>query len=122
MSDDSSSYFTQTFDPSVYRLSAIKKAAYRFGDRGAGIVDTLPDGHIRVVFAARNRSDSLDELKVDFCNEVLDQELRETIAAETSQVRDLLLAQAFSGISVTDSASESADFESDPLKISQSQV
>jgi len=41
-----------------------------------------------------------DEAAGQFCNEVLDQELREEIAAETRGVRDLLLAHAFSKTSL----------------------
>jgi len=32
----------------------------------------------------------------DFCNEVLDQELRERVVREMTGIRNLLLAQAFS--------------------------
>jgi hypothetical protein len=48
----------------------------------------------------------------EFCNEVLDQELRETIAEETAGIRNLLLAQAFSKTSLIDPELETADYDS----------
>ncbi|MCA9059945.1 MAG: hypothetical protein KDA85_15665, partial [Planctomycetaceae bacterium] len=48
---------------------------------------------------------------------VLHEDLREMIAEETKVVRDILLAQAFSGLSMTDPDGETADFRKDPLGI-----
>jgi hypothetical protein len=58
----------------------------------------------------------------DFRNEILDQDLRESIAEETAQVRNLLLVQAFSGLSVTDTVADTADYGDDPLGIGRSQT
>ena len=53
-----------------------------------------------------------DETAGQFCNEVLDQELREEIASESRGVRDLLLAHAFSKTSLIDSEMETAEYNS----------
>jgi hypothetical protein len=53
---------------------------------------------------------------------VLDQELRETVAEETKSVRDLLLAQTFSGLSLVDPVGENADYHDDPLVIAARQT
>ena len=53
----------------------------------------------------------------DFPNQVLDQDLRESIAEETKSVRDLILAQAFSGLPILDPLGETADFRGDILAI-----
>jgi len=107
--------FQTSFDQSLFRLSAIQKAVYRFSDRffiemavvGNSVLVTLrPKAKSAVV-------DPTDELK----NEVLDQELREVVADETARVRDLLLAQAFSPVSLIDRVGETANFEEDPLEI-----
>ncbi len=52
-----------------------------------------------------------------FPAEVMEQELRESIALETKSVRELLLAQAFSGLALISPEMESADFRDDPLGI-----
>lgn len=111
-----------TFDARVFRLDAVKKAGYRFADRCSVAIDSPCDGKIRVVLTMKSATTSCGAVEGDFRNEVLDQELRESVALETVRVRDLLLAQAFSGISVIDSVGETADYRTDPLGIARSQV
>ena len=106
--------FVARFDRNVYRLTAVKKAAYKYG----GTFDVLieeTDGFVSVSLRPVS-SNSDPEGAVDrFCNEVLDQELREEIAAETNGVRDLLLAHAFSKTSLIDSELETSDYEQTSL-------
>lgn len=109
-------------DPRVYRLSAIKKAAYRFGDRCFVQIETTDDGPIRVTLSTKSDTVTLDTLAGDFRNELLDQDLRESIAEETEGVRNLLLAHAFSGLSLADPVAETADFREDPLAIGRPQA
>lgn len=83
-----------------YRLSAIKKAAYRFADRFTAILGS-PE-HDRIPLVLRFRPGIADaaaqECVRQFFQELLDQELREHIADETSAVRTLILAHAFSNV------------------------
>jgi His-Xaa-Ser system protein HxsD len=110
-------------DSRVFRLSAVKKAAYRLGDRFyAGIqVDPEPENTIRVTLTAKTDRVSLETIEGEFRNELLDQDLREMIAEETEGVRNLLLAQAFSGVSLTGDDADAADYRNDPLRIGPSQ-
>ena len=101
-----------TFDSTVYRLSAIKKAAYKFG----GLFHILIEQHDQVTDVRMKPKESnapIDTLVGDFCNEVLDQDLRETVAEETVGVRNLLLAQAFSKTSLIDSEMETAEYDTE---------
>ncbi len=109
-------------DPHVYRLSAVKKAAYRIGDRCYAQIETVSDDLIQVRLKAKSETHSDQALEGEFRNELLDQELREAIAEETAGIRNLLLAQAFSGASLTASASDTADHRDDPLGIARSQT
>jgi hypothetical protein len=61
-------------------------------------------------------------LEGNFRNELLDQDLRESIADQTERVRNLLLAQAFSGLAPTDAAADTADYRDDPLDIGRSET
>ena len=100
-----------TFDTSVYRLSAIKKAAYKFGGHFYALVEQHE--HITEVrLRPKESCASPDTLAGEFCNEVLDQELRETIAEETAGIRNLLLAQAFSKTSLIDPELETGEYDS----------
>jgi His-Xaa-Ser system protein HxsD len=101
-----------TFDSKVYRLSAIKKAAYKFG----GLFHILIEQHeyaTEVRMKPKESSAPIDKLVGEFCNEVLDQELRETVAEETAGIRNLLLAQAFSKTSLIDPAMETAEYDTE---------
>jgi His-Xaa-Ser system protein HxsD len=116
------SEITVTVDPQVFRLSAVKKAAYRLGDRCFVQIEVLSEGSIQVRLTAKSEKVPLHTLEGDFRNELLDQDLRESIAEETERVRNLLLAQAFSGLSLTDTVADTADYRDDPLGIGQSQT
>jgi His-Xaa-Ser system protein HxsD len=104
-------------DPKIYRLSAIKKAAYKFGDRCHVIIATDDHSMIRVTMYAKVGVHDAGTLAGELQNEILDQELREVVAAETEGVRNVLLAQAFSETSLLDPLGDSGDADADPLGI-----
>jgi His-Xaa-Ser system protein HxsD len=93
-----------SLDLRSYRLTAIKKAAYRFADRFTAIL--APPAQDRVSVALRFRSGTSDaaarEIVRQFFQELLDQELRELVAAETNAIRTLILAQAFSNLDLVE--------------------
>lgn len=105
------------FDTSVYRLTAIKKAAHKFGDRFHILIRPAREGRVEAVLKAKTALADPERVAGEFCNEVLDQELRELIAQETQAVRDLILAHAFSKTSLLSTESEQADYHTDPLRI-----
>ena len=106
-----------SFDTSVYRLNAIKKAAYRFGDCCFVQISLIADREAEVTLQCKSLVVDLDRFAGEFVNEVLDQELREVVATETAAIRNLLLAQAFSATSLVDQSGETADYRSDPMGI-----
>jgi His-Xaa-Ser system protein HxsD len=120
--DAAVSQITVTVDPNVYPLSVVKKAAYRLGGRCFVHIEAPPGGDIRVTLTARPGDPAPETLVGEFDNHLLDQDLRESIAQETERVRNLILAQAFSGLSLTDAAADSADYCDDPLGIGRSQA
>lgn len=86
-----------TFDPAVFSIEAVKTACHRFLDRFTSdieICDTKIVCHLsfddKVSEATLNAQ--LDGLK----REVLDQDLRLKLKAETEPIRNLILAHAFS--------------------------
>jgi len=105
-----------TFDLSLYRLSAIQKAAYRFTGPFSVELDRVTESQVRVTLVPRPGIPQTIE-PTTLPNEVLDQELRELVADETRGVRELLLAQALSNLPLTDPVGENADYHDDPLKI-----
>ena len=85
------------FDDRVFSLDSIKKAAYRYIDKFS--VDfSIFEGHIhcKLNFSPKIKPESAELIADDFKREVLDQDLRKTIATETEGVRNLILAHTFS--------------------------
>lgn len=90
-----------SFDRNSHSIDAVQRAAYRFSDRIS--CEIHPDGELIEVRAALlNAEDDPDALIAEFRNEVLDQVLRERIRAETADVRNLVLALAFSRTGLAD--------------------
>jgi len=102
--------FVARFDSKVCKLTAVKKAAYKYGNVFHIMIEET-DGFILVSLRPTSSNSDPEEAVGRFCNEVLDQELREEIAAETNGIRDLLLAHAFSKTSLIDSELETSDYE-----------
>jgi His-Xaa-Ser system protein HxsD len=86
-----------TFPRDVYSVDAVKRAAYRLSDRLSCAI-SLHDGDIRCALTPLTRSglEDCNALVARLRNEVLDQDLRERIAAETVGIRNVVLAYAFS--------------------------
>lgn len=101
-----------TFDSTIYRSNAIKKAAYKYGGLYYVHITQL-DRATEVRLKPKESCTTSDALVGEFCNEVLDQELRETVAEETSGIRDLLLAQAFSKTTLIDPELETGEYDSE---------
>lgn len=87
-----------TLDLRNYRLTAIKKTAYRLADKCTVALGSIAGDHLPLSFSfvATSTATSRDEIIRLFFQELLDQELREDLAGETAALRHLILAQAFS--------------------------
>jgi His-Xaa-Ser system protein HxsD len=86
-----------SFDSAVYSLDAVKAACYRFLDRFAAEIEL----HERKILCHLTFDESISEASVsanleNLKKEVLDQDLRIRLKAETEPVRNLILAHAFS--------------------------
>src|SRR2546426_917656 len=86
-----------TFDANVYSIVAVKKAAYRFLHAFSAEISTEgPNIKCGMSFLSELSTESITSIIADFKKEVLDQDLRESLKRETEQVRNLILAHAFS--------------------------
>jgi His-Xaa-Ser system protein HxsD len=87
-----------SLDLRVYRIAAIKKAAYRVAASCTALFEQIDEVQVQVAlqFKPNATESSVSEAVRLFHQEVLDQELREHIAEETRPLRTLILAQAFS--------------------------
>jgi His-Xaa-Ser system protein HxsD len=85
-------------DLRAYRLTAIKKSAYRIAEKCTILLGEINGNEVQLTFLfKRPASDAAqDELTRLFFQDLLDQELREHVAEETEPMRNLILAHAFS--------------------------
>lgn len=90
-----------SFDRAGYSLDAIQRAAYRFSDRLSCDISEQAETIEVSVHLADGVGDP-ETVLADFRNEALDQVLRERIRAETGDVRNLVLALAFSKTGLID--------------------
>ena len=84
-------------DLSGYSIDAIQRAAYRLSEQLSVDIRSESSGyHCLLHLEGELTEDDAEALVADFRREVLDQVLRERIRRETEQVRNLILAFAFS--------------------------
>jgi len=88
------------FDKKVFQIDTIKRALYRFADNCSFDISCVDD-EIRVVIVTYNND--INELIAKIRNEVIDQDLRDTISKETHDIRILILANAFSNTGLIES-------------------
>lgn len=85
-----------TFDSAVFSVDAVKMACYRFLDRFTSDIE-LSDGKIVCHLGFDEKLGGSADAQVDSLKkEVLDQDLRLKLKAETEPIRNLILAHAFS--------------------------
>ena len=90
-------HHTLQIDLAVYSLDCIKRAAYRFTDRFA--IDLRVEGNEAIctlIFQPSTAAVVIEPLLAAFRKELLDQDLRASISEETQEIRNLILAHAFS--------------------------
>lgn len=87
-----------SIDPKVFSEIAILKAVYWFTDQHyIFVTKNLDTGLFEIEFRLK-QGDSLDKLKAvcyEFWNNVLDQEVRQKVLSETTEIRDTLIKKAF---------------------------
>lgn len=88
---------TVSFDGKVVSLEAVKKAAYRYLYAFAADISVVDDQiHCGLTGTSSMTEEDGLQLVNELKKEVLDQDLRERLQAETEAVRNVILAHAFS--------------------------
>lgn len=99
-SEDTPFKTTVSFCAQVYSLDVVKKAAYRM--LGHCAVDISAEGewiHCALLCDPSDQENT-EKLKAQLTKEVLDQDLRRIVAAETEPLRNAILGFAFSRTSL----------------------
>lgn len=92
------------FDKTCHSYDDVQRAAYKFIDRCSVVVSTVDGRIVCDVELDEKCSQSIGFISQQIRKEVLDQTLRTRIKSETEDVRNLILAHAFSRTGLTDSS------------------
>ena len=79
----------------LYQKEAILFAAHKFIDSCYIDIDTTSEKCINVSFHSKDKNPLLDNLALEFCNELLDQQVRLNVEKSYGNIRDLIVRQAF---------------------------
>jgi len=108
---------TITIDLAVYPLDAVLRACHPFTARWYVHVRSAGEGQVTVDFEPRDENKPPRGIAGEFANALLDARLRTLIAAETREIRELLVAQAFCEADLLDRRDVEADEQADPRRI-----
>jgi len=95
---------TLSFEAALYSADAIQRAAYTLSDRLSCDVASDRGAYRCTLQLPDASSDEVDALLAAFRNEVLDETLRERVREQTHDVRNVILALAFSETGLVDAA------------------
>lgn len=105
----------------VYHLVAIFRTCYTFTGRSFLFLAPAGPERIRVYLKAKNKNINLTDVTGDFCNELINQQVRYDLAQETAVVRQLIVAQAFAEGNLLDERITTGDTTDDPFGITKAE-
>lgn len=83
----------------IYHRDAVLKALYKFTDDYYVKLTPAGEFYVRAMFEAKSKEKVDCELAAKkFCNEVLDQQIREDLLKENGRIRDIIYEHAFNPI------------------------
>jgi His-Xaa-Ser system protein HxsD len=82
----------------LYQKEAILSSAHKFIDKCYIDIDPSPEKCIYVSFRPKNKNLQLDNFAFEFCNELLDEQVRFNIEKSYGNIRNLIVKQAFQPI------------------------
>lgn len=90
----------------IYEKSAVLAAAHKMSECFTVVIDSIDDKTVGIYMQPKAGIEAseevLKEAVSDFCNEALDQQVRLDIERLYGPIRELIVKQAFSPISLTD--------------------
>ena len=86
--------FQVVIDMSLYAKEAVTSAYYKYTDRFY-IHQQTDGGNIVVVFESKDGNAVSDSIVKQFCNELIDQQVRYNTNQQFGHIRDLIVEEAF---------------------------
>lgn len=93
--------FQITVDLHLYTKEAIIASIYKYSSLFYihQQTDTNNPNFINVIFESKNNSIITEDITKQFCNELIDQQLRHNINAQFGHIRNLIVEEAFRPVS-----------------------
>ena len=91
--------FQVIVDMSLYAKESLIAACYKFTDRFY-IHQQTSENSIIVVFESKDGNAVTDAIVKNFCNELIDQQVRYNTNQQFGHIRDLIVEEAFKPVSV----------------------
>lgn len=104
-------------DTRLFDIGVVKKVMHRFLHRATSTIELLAEGQVKVRLQAKSSQPVLS-LEQDFRDALVEQDWREAVAKKTEAFKNLIVAQAFSPLSLITPKADTEDFHGDPLGIS----
>lgn len=86
--------FQLTVDLGIYAKETIIAACYKFSNH-YHIHQVLNDTHIKVFFESKKDNTITEDNVKQFCNELIDQQLRYNTEKQFGKIRDMIVEEAF---------------------------
>lgn len=90
--------FQVVVDMALYAKEAIVAACYKFTDRFY-VHQQTSENNVIVTFETKDGNDISDVIVKQFCNELIDQQVRFNTNLQFGHIRDLIVEEAFKPIS-----------------------
>ena len=90
--------FQVVVDMSLYAKESLVATCYKFTDRFY-IHQQTDGGNVIVVFESKDGNAVSDSIVKDFCNELIDQQVRYNTNQQFGHIRDLIVEEAFKPVS-----------------------
>lgn len=93
--------FQVSIDTSLYNKEVITAAIYKFSHLFYihQQMDTFNQTLVNVIFESKDNSKITEEVPKQFCNELIDQQIRYNTNAQFGHIRDMIVQEAFKPVS-----------------------
>ena len=82
-------------DKSIYHQESILSTMYKFTDNCYIHIDSLDSDYYGVYFTAKHSNMDLFSEVNNFCNELIDQEIRYNLNSSNKSIKELIIKKAF---------------------------
>ena len=82
-------------DKSIYECEAVLRAAYSFTDTCFVEIESVEGDKYAVYFSHKNSNVNLEVVIKEFCNELIDQQIRLDLERKHGKIREIIVKQAF---------------------------